>query len=88
MKELLKAIGINTPGYYKGNNKYIIDINSSDEYSKIFSLLDRTDLVDEIDNESISNSSNSKVVYGNDDYLIELNANFDANSYNLVITEF
>ena len=48
MKELLKKIGINNPGYYSDSSTYVVELNDSDEYSKAFTKLDKTDIVDEM----------------------------------------
>ena len=53
MKELLKKIGINNPGYYSDSSTYVVELNDSDEYSKAFTKLDKTDLVDEKDIEEL-----------------------------------
>ena len=53
MKELLRQIGIDLPGYYSKPDTYVIDLDSADDYSRMFAKLDKTDLVDEVEESSI-----------------------------------
>ena len=85
MKELLRQIGIDLPGYYSKPDTYVIDLDSADEYSRIFAKLDKTDLVDEVEESSVSNVSVSNVMYTNDEYLLNIIADFDNDTYRLVV---
>lgn len=87
MKELLNKIGITTPGYFSSSNTYVIDFNSDEEYNRAFSKLDKTDLVKENDDSSVVNVSVSNIMYSNDDFILNLIADFDSNTYKLVVTE-
>ena len=87
MQDLLNKIGITQPGYYSDKNIYIIDLENADQYSKVFSKLDRSKEVKELQSSSISNASISNVMYVNDDYNLNLIADFDNNVYKLVIYE-
>lgn len=87
MQDLLNKIGITQPGYYSDKNTYIIDFENADQYSKVFSKLDRSKEVKELQSSSISNTSISNVMYVNDDYNLNLIADFDNNVYKLVIYE-
>ena len=87
MKELLRKIGITEAGYFSSNNNYVIDFDNSDEYNKAFSKLDRTDLVEENDDTSVINMSVSNIMYSNDDFSLNLIADFDNDTYKLVVTE-
>ena len=85
MKELLKKIGINNPGYYSDSSTYVVDLNDSDEYSKAFTKLDNTDLVEELSDSSVSNAYVSNVMYVNDDYSINIIADFDSETYKIIV---
>ena len=87
MKELLRKIGITEAGYFSSNNNYVIDFDNSEEYNKAFSKLDRTDLVEENDDTSVINMSVSNIMYSNDDFSLNLIADFDNDTYKLVVTE-
>lgn len=87
MKELLRKIGITEAGYFSSNNNYVIDFDNSDEYNRAFSKLDRTDLVEENDDTSVINMSVSNIMYSNDDFSLNLIADFDNDTYKLVVTD-
>lgn len=87
MKELLKKIGITQPGYFSSDDNYVIDIESSEQYNKIFSLLDKSDLVEENEDSSVANISVSNILYSNDDFSLNLIADFDQDIYKLVVHE-
>lgn len=87
MKELLRKIGITEAGYFSLNNNYVIDFDNSDEYNKAFSKLDRTDLVEENDDTSVINMSVSNIMYSNNDFSLNLIADFDNDTYKLVVTD-
>lgn len=85
MKELLKKIGINNPGYYSDSSTYVVEMNDSDEYSKAFTKLDNTDLVEELSASSVSNAYVSNVMYVNDDYSINIIADFESETYKIIV---
>lgn len=87
MKELLRKIGITEAGYFSSNNNYVIDFDNSEEYNKAFSKLDRTDLVEENDDTSVINMSVSNIMYSNNDFSLNLIADFDNDTYKLVVTD-
>lgn len=85
MIELLRKIGITIPGYYSNVDTYVIDLDSADEYSKVFSKLDKSDLVDEVEESSVSNVSVSNVMYTSNNYSLNIIADFDSDTYKLVV---
>ena len=87
MKDLLNKIGITGAGYYSKDNNYVIDFESSDEFNKVFSKLDKSDLVEENDDSSVVNLSVSNILYIGEGYSFNLIADFDQNVYKLVVTE-
>lgn len=87
MKELLKQIGILDPGYFDANDNYIIDFESSDDYNKAFSKLDRSTLVKENEGSSFINTATSNVMYMNQNFILNMIADFDNDTYKLVITQ-
>lgn len=87
MKELLKNIGINEIGHFSSNNNYVIDFDSVTDYNKAFSKLDKTNLVTENEDSSVVNVSVSNILYSNDDFSLNLIADFDNDTYKLVVTD-
>ena len=84
MEKFLKEIGITQVGHYNSKNNYIIDIEDSDEYGKIYSKLDKSDLLDENDDSSSITINNSHVVFESDEYQFTLIADFENDTYKLV----
>lgn len=87
MKELLRKIGITQPGHYTRNNSYVIDLESSNEFNKVFSKFDKSDLVEENEEISVINLSVTNVMYMTEDYSFNLIADFDGDTYKVVVTE-
>ena len=87
MEELLKKIGITEPGEYTKNGSYVVDIRDYDDYSKYFSLLEKSDLEEVQDTAQITVHT-TNVTFASDDYQIVLQADLDEDLYKLVVTEF
>lgn len=87
MKELLKEIGITEEGHLSSTNNYIIDLDDSDHYNRIFSKLDKSDLVEENEDSSVVNLEVTNILYLADGYSLNLIADFDQDTYKLVVTE-
>lgn len=86
IKEFLSQLGITQEGVEQ-ENKYIIDLGDSNAYSRVYTILDKSELVD-LDIENISmDVEQSTMVYLSDDFDLTLNANFDENRYTLTIEE-
>lgn len=87
MKDLLKKIGITQPGYFSSDNNYVIDFESPEEYNSVFSKLDKSDLVEENYDSSVISKTVSNILYTSDKYSLNLIADFDSDTYKLVVTE-
>ena len=86
MRELLKKIGIDISGYYSDNDNYIIDLEDSDEFNKLFSKLDNSDLLEENEDSSVVNTEVSNIMYYSNDFILNLIADYDSDSYKLVVS--
>lgn len=87
MQEFLKELGINLELYRTDDGDYSADIKDSNEYGKIFSKLDKSDLVEEEQECSTVTFDNSNIQYVNDDYTITIIADFENDVYKLHIRE-
>ena len=87
MEELLKDIGITAEGEYTKSGAYVVDIIDYDEYSKYFSLLEKSNLEEVQDTAQITIHT-TNVTFANDDYQIVLQADLDEDMYKLVVTEY
>ena len=88
MEEFLKELGITKQGRKNENGFYVIDIDDSDEFGKIFSKLDKSDLVDEDEESSSITLDSANITYLGDDYTITLMGDFENDTdYKLVMRE-
>lgn len=83
----LKNLGINQPGIYDEDNCYVVDLNSSDEFFKIYSLLDKSDELYPDDNLTLMDETESYIVFDNDDFQITLIADLEGDIYTLNVKE-
>lgn len=86
MREFLKKLGIEEIGYYK-DKTYIIDLDNDTQFSKIYSKLEKSDLVEPNDDYQSINLSESNIEYYNKDYEITLYANFENDTYKVIVEE-
>lgn len=87
MEEFLRELGIEQEVEETDDGKLIIEIEDSNEYGRIFSKLDKSDLVDEDQESSQITLDTSSIQFESDEYLITLLANFDTDEYKLTIKE-
>lgn len=87
MKDLLKKIGITEAGYFTEDNNFVIDFEDSDQFNKAFSKLEKSNEVEEVDDSSAITLDISNVMYLADGYVLNLIADFNEDSYKLVVTE-
>lgn len=88
MESLLRKLNIYLDGSYSKDGSYIVDIYDSDDFGRIYSLLDNNKDVEELADSSSINMHNANVTYIYDDYQLALIADFDEDLYKLVITEY
>lgn len=87
MKEFLRQLGIDFTGRFTSSNNYVIDLASVKDYDMVCSKLDKSDLVEENPDSSVINMSVSNILYVGDQFSVNVIADFDSDSYKLVITE-
>lgn len=87
MQEFLKSLGITQQGEMTKHGAYVIDIKDYDEYSKYFSLLEKSDLEEVQDTAQITIHT-TNVTFTSDDYQIVLQADLDEDMYKLVVTQY
>ena len=87
MKELLNKLGITQAGYFSKDKSYIIDFEDDKEYSKAFSRIDKSNLLEEDPDTSVINTNVSNIVYTNDNFILNMIADFDSDTYKLVVKE-
>ena len=85
MEEFLNSIGINKRGTYSDDNSYVIDLSNDREYAKYYSILDRIDELDLLEDSSTVTFDNANVMFQSDEYIINIIADWNANTYKIVI---
>lgn len=86
MDEFLADLGIDG-NFRRSASSYVLDIEDSNEYGKIYSILDNSDLVEEDGESSQITVDYQSVQFYNDDYLLQLIADFESDEYRLTIKE-
>ena len=87
MDAFLQSIGITAKGELTKNGAYVVDIRDYDEYSKYFSLLEKSELEEVQDTAQITIHT-TNVTFVSDRYQIVLQADLDEDMYKLVVTEY
>ena len=87
MRDLLRKLGINEEGHRSTDNDYVIDLEDSDHFNRIFSKLDKSDLLDENEDSSVVNLEITNILYVAEGFALNLIADFEQDIYKLVITE-
>lgn len=88
MEKFLRSIGINKVGTYGKNDSYVIDLNDSDEFGKVFSTLDNNEELEYMDENNLLTVSNATMIYRyKDQYQVQLIADFNNDAYKLVVNE-
>lgn len=86
MEEFLKQIGITEEGHETTDGNYVVDLEDSNHFNKIFSKLDKSDLVDENEDSSVVNVNITNILYIGEEYAVNLVADFNEDAYKLVVT--
>ena len=86
MGEFLNSLGIKGQ-LQRSNSSYVLDILDSNEYGKIYSILDKSDEVEEDPESSQVTLDYSSIQFYNDEYNIQLIADFENDEYRLTIKE-
>ncbi len=86
MEEFAKQLGIEQAGELIGD-RYVIPLMDSDEYSLIYTKLDKSDLVDLDPTSTLVTDKVSELKYVGDEFTVKLDANFEDDFYRVVITK-
>lgn len=85
-EELLDRLDISERGKLS-NDRYVITLVDSDDYGRIFSKLDKSNILDIIEENQVVTEQGSSLMYGDDEekFLLNLIADFDSDQYQLVL---
>ena len=88
INSLLKLLKLDIYGGNYGRKNYIIDLNDDSEQGRVYTILDSTPELDQIEENVLLTEHNSSLLYNyNDELLLNLKADFDNDQYQLVISE-
>jgi hypothetical protein len=86
MNNFIDSLNLPLEGEMRGK-QYIIDVNTSDEFSSLFVAISLNDSLRLDDTSSIATTDESKFRYTDGTYDVILSANYDENIYSLVVEE-
>lgn len=86
-KDFMRRVGINKAGYYANDGSYVIDIDDSDEFGKMYSILDNSSELDDMTENSLLSVFTVSIQYISDDYQVSLLQDFEEDSYKIVVTK-
>ena len=86
MDEFAKKLGIRQKGELKGS-QFVIELNDSDEYSRIYTILDKSPLLTIEQDKTVMTGDRTELVYSNNEYTVLLIADMKDNRYELIIEE-
>ena len=86
---VLKNIGVKKSGIYSDEGAFVVDIDNSEEFGKVYSILDNSDLLDLQEDNSIltEDEANLNYLYEDEEFLISLTGDFENDIYQLTVTE-
>lgn len=87
MKEFLRELGITQQGEYTEDNNYVIDLENSNEFNRVYGKLDSSDRIEENEDASVVNLDVTNIIYFCDEFAINLIADFTQNEYKIVVTQ-
>ena len=85
-EELLDRLDISERGKLS-NDRYVITLVDSDDYGRIFSKLDKSSILDIIEENQVVTEQGSSLMYedAEEKFLLNLIADFDSDQYQLVL---
>ena len=89
IEEYISSIGVKETGFMSEDGSYVIDIIDSNRYGKIFSILDKSDDLDILEDNQVITEQGSSIMYESlsEPYLLNLIADFDGDVYQLIVTK-
>lgn len=89
-EELTDLLGIYKKGNLgQDNESYVIDLNNSDEFGRIYTILENSDVVAQLEDNQVVTEEGSSLMYEfiDEPYIVNLLSDWAANQYQLVITK-
>lgn len=89
MEEFLREVGITKPGEYSKQGAYVIDLEDDVEFGKMYTILDKSDILEEMDENQLITVDEAHVSYMDIDgeYQVSLIGDFNSGIYRVVVNE-
>lgn len=88
LTKVAEELGIKQSGTYSRNGSYVIDLqDDSDDFGKVYSILDRNTELEYMEDTSLLTVDNANLYYRYKTYMINAIADFKNNHYRVVISE-
>lgn len=89
IKKYLDSLGIRDEGSYEHNGTYVVNIEDSKSYGRIFTILDTSEDIDIIPSNQLVTDQGSSLMYESisEPLLLNLLADFEGGVYQLVVNE-
>ena len=87
MEDFLRKFGIRYDGEYTDDGNYFIELEDDDDYAKVYSLLEKSNDIEEDEDASQLTQDNASIQYINDKYTITLLSDYESDQYALICRE-
>lgn len=87
--QYLKQNNINKTYTISEDNNYIITLDNSDDFGKMFSHLEKIEDLEQLEDNQVVTEQGTSILYksNSENYLFNLIADFDGNVYQLIVSE-
>ena len=87
--QYLKQNNINKTYTISEDNNYIITLDNSDDFGKMFSHLEKIEDHEQLEDNQVVTEQGTSILYksNSENYLFNLIADFDGNVYQLIVSE-
>lgn len=87
--QYLKQNNINKTYTISEDNNYIITLDNSDDFGKMFSHLEKIEDLEQLEDNQVVTEQGTSILYksNSENYLFNLIADFDGNVYELIVSE-
>lgn len=87
--QYLKQNNINKTYTISEDNNYIISLDNSDDFGKMFSKLEKIEDLEQLEDNQVVTEQGTSILYksNSENYLFNLIADFDGNVYSLIVSE-
>lgn len=89
ISQYLKQNNINKTYTISEDNNYIITLDNSDDFGKMFSHLEKIEDLEQLEDNQVVTEQGTSILYksNSENYLFNLIADFDGNVYELIVSE-